>query len=58
MLDGAWPTGAMPAVTSAPSPVDERQLKDLHIRLAAEAAAATKDIPQSIDPREIVPKDR
>jgi len=45
-------------MTSAPSPVDERQLKDLHIRLAAEAAAATKDIPQSIDPREIVPKDR
>jgi aspartyl-tRNA synthetase len=44
-------------MTSAPSPVDERQLKDLHIRLAAEAAAATKDIPQSIDPREIVPKD-
>ncbi len=26
--------------------------------VAAEAAAATKDIPQSIDPREIVPKDR
>jgi aspartyl-tRNA synthetase len=45
-------------MTSAPSPVDERQLKDLHIRLAAEAAEATKDIPQSIDPREIVPKDR
>jgi len=45
-------------MTSAPSPVDERQLTDLHIRLAAEAAAATKDIPQSIDPREIVPKDR
>jgi aspartyl-tRNA synthetase len=45
-------------MTSAPSPVDERQLKDLHIRLAAEAAMATKDIPQSIDPREIVPKDR
>jgi len=44
-------------MTSAPSPVDERQLKDLHIRLAAEAAAATKDIPQSVDPREIVPKD-
>jgi aspartyl-tRNA synthetase len=45
-------------MTSAPSPVDERQLRDLHIRLAAEAAAATKDIPQSVDPREIVPKDR
>ena len=45
-------------MTSAPSPVDERQLKDLHIRLAAEAAAATKDIPQSVDPRVIVPKDR
>jgi aspartyl-tRNA synthetase len=45
-------------MTSAPSPVDERQLKDLHIRLAAEAAEATKDIPQSIDPREIVPQDR
>ncbi|MEO7909186.1 MAG: aspartate--tRNA ligase [Roseiflexaceae bacterium] len=44
-------------MTSAPSPVDERQLKDLHIRLAAEAAAATKDVLQSIDPREIVPKD-
>ncbi len=45
-------------MTSAPSPVDERQLKDLHIRLAAEAAAATKDVPHSVDPREIVPKDR
>ncbi len=45
-------------MTSAPSPVDERQLKDLHIRLAAEATVATKDIPQSVDPREIVPKDR
>ena len=45
-------------MTSAPSPVDERQLKDLHIRLAAEAAVATKDVPQSVDPREIVPKDR
>jgi aspartyl-tRNA synthetase len=45
-------------MTSAPSPVDERQLKDLHIRLAAEATAATKDIPQSVDPRAIVPKDR
>jgi aspartyl-tRNA synthetase len=44
-------------MTSAPSPVDKHQLKDLHIRLAAEAAAATKDIPPSIDPREIVPKD-
>ncbi|MDQ2998582.1 MAG: aspartate--tRNA ligase [Chloroflexota bacterium] len=44
-------------MTSAPSPVDERQLKDLHIRLAAEAAAATKDVPHSVDPREIVPKD-
>jgi aspartyl-tRNA synthetase len=45
-------------MTSAPSPVDERQLMDLHIHLAAEAVVATKDIPQSVDPREIVPEDR
>ncbi len=30
-------------MTSAPSPVDERQLRDLHIRLAPEAEASTKD---------------
>ncbi len=30
-------------MTSAPSPVDERQLRDLHIRLAPEAEAQTKD---------------
>jgi aspartyl-tRNA synthetase len=45
-------------MTSAPSPVDERQLKDLHIRLAPEAVAATKDLPHMHDPREIVPEDR
>ena len=33
-------------------------LKELHIRLAAEAAEATKDLPHTLDPREIVPKDR
>jgi aspartyl-tRNA synthetase len=44
-------------MTSAPSPVDDRQLKDLHIRLAAEAAEATKGLPHGVDPREIVPKD-
>ena len=49
---------AIDLMTSAPSPVDERQLRDLHIRLRAEAAEATKDMPQVIDPREIVPKDR
>ena len=49
---------AVDLMTSAPSPVDERQLKDLHIRLAEEAKEATKDEPHSIDPREIVPKDR
>jgi aspartyl-tRNA synthetase len=49
---------AIDLMTNAPSPVDERQLKELHIRLASEAAAATKDLPHTIDPREIVPKDR
>ena len=44
-------------MTSAPSPVDERQLKDLHIRLREEAVAATADKPAGHDPREIVPKD-
>ena len=44
-------------MTNAPSPVDERQLRDLHIRLRAEAAAATADKPATHDPREIVPKD-
>ncbi len=45
-------------MTNAPSPVDERQLRDLHIRLAPEALAETKDLPHTIDPREIVPRDR
>jgi aspartyl-tRNA synthetase len=45
-------------MTSAPSPVDERQLRDLHIRLAPEAVAETKDLPHVVDPREIVPRDR
>jgi aspartyl-tRNA synthetase len=45
-------------MTSAPSAVDERQLHDLHIRLAPEAIAETKDQPHTVDPREIVPKDR
>jgi aspartyl-tRNA synthetase len=45
-------------MTSAPSPVDERQLRDLHIRLAPEAVAETKDLPHTVDPREIVPRDR
>ena len=49
---------AVDLMTSAPSPVDDRQLKELHIRLAAEAAEATKDLPHTLDPREIVPKDR
>jgi aspartyl-tRNA synthetase len=44
-------------MTNAPSPVDERQLRDLHIRLRAEATAATADKPATHDPREIVPKD-
>jgi aspartyl-tRNA synthetase len=45
-------------MTSAPSPVDERQLRDLHIRLAPEAESFTRDLPHGIDPREIVPRDR
>jgi aspartyl-tRNA synthetase len=45
-------------MTSAPSPVDDRQLRDLHIRLAPEAVAETKDLPHTVDPREIVPRDR
>jgi aspartyl-tRNA synthetase len=45
-------------MTSAPSPVDDRQLRDLHIRLAPEAESFTKDLPHGIDPREIVPRDR
>jgi aspartyl-tRNA synthetase len=45
-------------MTNAPSPVDERQLRDLHIRLAPEALAETKDLPHTVDPREIVPRDR
>ena len=49
---------AVDLMTGAPSPVDERQLADLHIRLAPEAVAETKDLPHMIDPREIVPKDR
>jgi hypothetical protein len=49
---------AVDLMTTAPSPVDDRQLEDLHIRLAAEAVAATKDLPHAVDPREIVPKDR
>ena len=49
---------AVDLMTNAPSPVDERQLKELHIRLAPEAAAATQDQPHTVDPREIVPKDR
>ncbi len=49
---------AIDLMTSAPSPVDQRQLKDLHIRLRAEAVAATADKPPTHDPREIVPKDR
>jgi len=48
---------AVDLMTSAPSPVDDRQLKELHIRLASEAKAATKDLPHGVDPREIVPKD-
>lgn len=49
---------AVDLMTGAPSPVDERQLHDLHIRLAAEAREATRDEPRMRDPREIVPKDR
>jgi aspartyl-tRNA synthetase len=49
---------AVDLMTNAPSPVDERQLRDLHIRLAPEALAETKDLPHVVDPREIVPKDR
>ena len=49
---------AVDLMTSAPSPVDERQLKDLHIRLREEAVAATAEKPAGHDPREIVPKDR
>jgi len=49
---------AIDLMTSAPSPVDDRQLKELHIRLAAEAIEATRDLPHTTDPREIVPKDR
>jgi aspartyl-tRNA synthetase len=49
---------AVDLMTSAPSPVDERQLRDLHIRLAPEAEEFTKELPHSVDPREIVPKDR
>jgi len=49
---------AVDLMTNAPSPVDERQLADLHIRLAPEAVAQTKDLPHMHDPREIVPKDR
>lgn len=44
-------------MTNAPSPVDDRQLKDLHIRLASEAQAAVAGEPKVVDPREIVPKD-
>jgi aspartyl-tRNA synthetase len=49
---------AVDLMTNAPSPVDDRQLRDLHIRLAPEAVAETKDLPHTVDPREIVPKDR
>jgi aspartyl-tRNA synthetase len=49
---------AVDLMTSAPSPVDERQLRDLHIRLTPEALAETADLPATVDPREIVPKDR
>lgn len=49
---------AVDLMTNAPSPVDERQLKDLHIRLASEAQAAVKDAPPALDPRDVVPKDR
>ncbi len=42
---------------NAPSPVDERQLRDLHIRLANEAKAATQGETPIVDPRGIVPKD-
>jgi len=49
---------AVDLMTNAPSPVDDRQLHDLHIRLAPEAIAETKDLPHMVDPREIVPKDR
>ncbi len=49
---------AVDLMTNAPSPVDEHQLRDLHIGLAPEAAAETRDQPYTVDPREIVPKDR
>lgn len=49
---------AVDLMTGAPSPVDDRQMHDLHIRLAPEAIEETKDLPHMIDPREIVPKDR
>jgi aspartyl-tRNA synthetase len=45
-------------MTNAPSPVDERQLRELHIRLASEAVAATRDAPPALDPRDVVPRDR
>jgi aspartyl-tRNA synthetase len=49
---------AVDLMTNAPSPVDDRQLRELHIRLAPEALAETKDLPHVVDPREIVPRDR
>ncbi|NOK61049.1 MAG: aspartate--tRNA ligase [Chloroflexi bacterium AL-W] len=45
-------------MTSAPSAVDGRQLKDLHIALTSEAVEATKDAPSALDPQAIVPEDR
>lgn len=45
-------------MTGAPSPVDERQLTDLHIRLASEAISQTQGLPHTIDPHELVPRDR
>jgi aspartyl-tRNA synthetase len=49
---------AVDLMTNAPSPVDERQLRELHICLAPEAVAETRDRPHTIDPRTIVPHDR
>ena len=49
---------AVDLMTSAPSPVDERQLRELHIRLAPEAEENVKGQLASESPKEIVGEDR
>ena len=49
---------AVDLMTSAPSPVDERQLRELHIRLAPEAVEQVSGQPATESPKQIVTEDR